>query len=385
MSRIASVSAIPARFERPEAYLGSQDVPDEAGAYFLRPHLRAVYSRYFESMFVRIVTDDGAEGWGECLAPVAPRVSAAVVDDLLTDRLIGRDPHSVEKIRSDLYDLMRDRGYFGGFYVDALTAVDIALWDLKGKLLGLPVVSLLGGPYREDVPAYVSAIGGVSDAEKRACIADWRDAGFINFKHHGGRGAESDVATMAAIVEAAGSGSTIGLDGHWAYSRSEAAKMAEPLEELGVSFFEAPLNPEDVAGHAHLASQVRISIAIGECLRTRYEYLPWFERRAVGIAQPDVGRSGITETIAIASMAEAFGVQVAPHLSVGLGPMIAASIHVAAALPNLYLLEYQPPTVELANSLLDADIRAREGRFEIPAGPGLGVSMSDSRIAEMQA
>lgn len=365
--------------------MGSHDVPVDAGAYFVRPHLRAVYSRYFESMFVRIVTDDGAEGWGECLAPVAPRVSAAIVDDLLSDQLVGRDPLSVLKIRSDLYDLMRDRGYFGGFYVDALTAIDVALWDLKGKLLSLPVVSLLGGPYRDDVPAYVSAIGGVSDAEKRACTAEWRDAGFNNFKHHGGRGVESDIATMGAIVAAAGPGAIVGLDGHWVYSHSEAAMIASRLEDLGVSFFEAPMNPEDVTGHAHLASQTRVSIAVGECLRTRYEYLPWLERRAAGILQPDVGRSGISESMAIASMAEAFGLAVAPHLSVGLGPMIAASIHVAAAIPNLYLLEYQPPTVELANSLLNADIRAREGRFEIPEGPGLGVAMSASRIAELQA
>lgn len=385
MPRIKSVTAIPSRFAREEAYLGSHDVPDDALAYFRRDHLRAVYSRYFETTFVRIESNDGAVGWGECLAPVAPRVSAAIVEDLFAAELRGRDPVAIAAIRTSLYDMMRDRGYTGGFYVDAMTAVDIALWDLKGRLLDQPVSALLGGPFVDRVPAYVSAIGGVSDDEKRQRVEEWRSNGFRHFKHHGGRGRSSDVGTMRVIREAAGPDGVVGLDAHWVYSSGEAAQLGAELADLGVSFLEAPMDPEGVAAHARLASQVRIPIAVGENIRTRYEYLPWLMQGAAGILQPDVGRTGISEAVALATVAEPFSVKIAPHLSVGLGPMVAASIHVAAAIPNLYLLEYQPPTVELANQLLDGGICARAGAYDVPEGPGLGIEVSESRIREMQA
>jgi L-alanine-DL-glutamate epimerase-like enolase superfamily enzyme len=385
MPIIRSVEAIPARFARNQAYLGSHDVPAGSHPYFRRPHLRAVYSRYFETTFVKITSDDGTVGWGECLAPVAPRVSAAIIEDLFAAELVGLDPRAVRMIRSLLYDMMRDRGYTGGFYVDAITAVDTALWDLKGKLLESPVASLLGGPYVPGVPCYVSAIGGVTDDEKRAAIDAWRRQGFENFKHHGGRGTSADLATMRAIVEAAGDDAVVGLDGHWVYSVGEAASIARALEELECSFFEAPIDPEDVEAHARLASAASVPIAIGENLRTRYEYKPWLLTGAAGILQPDVGRAGISESVALALMAEPFSVPIAPHLSVGLGPMVAASIHVAASIPNLYLLEYQPPTLELANSLLVEGIEVAEGAYTIPEGHGLGVEISEARLRDLQA
>ena len=384
MPIIRSVDAIPARFARDQAYLGSHDVPAGSRPYFRRPHLRAVYSRYFETTFVKITSDDGAVGWGECLAPVAPRVSAAIVEDLFAAELVGRDPRAIRSIRSLLYNMMRDRGYTGGFYVDAMTAVDVALWDLKGKLLDSPIASLLGGPYVSAVPCYVSAIGGVTDEEKRDAVESWRERGFENFKHHGGRGATADVATMAAIVEAAGADAVVGLDGHWVYSIGEAAGIARSLQELGCSFFEAPIDPEDVQAHARLASAVSVSIAVGENLRTRYEFKPWLVAAAAGILQPDVGRAGISECVALATMAEPFSVPIAPHLSVGLGPMVAASIHVAASIPNLYLLEYQPPTLELANSLLVEGIEVADGAYAIPEGPGLGIEISEERLRDLQ-
>ena len=115
MASITAVSAIPARFRQPETYLGSHDVPEGEHPYFLRPHLRTVYSRYFETTFVRIEADAGTVGWGECLAPVAPRVSATIVEDLFAHTLIGLDPCAIGAIRARLYDMMRDRGYTGGF------------------------------------------------------------------------------------------------------------------------------------------------------------------------------------------------------------------------------------------------------------------------------
>lgn len=384
MAKVTEIKAIPARFSRPEAYLGSHDVPEGGGAYFRRPHLRAVYSKYFETTFVKITLDDGTIGWGECLAPVAPRVATAIIEDLLTIELFGAEIDDIPALRAKMYGMMRDRGYFGGFYVDAITAVDIALWDAKGKILGKSVTELLGGDPAAPVPAYVSAIGGVEDAEKADLVTNWIDKGFLHFKHHGGRGIEPDSATMNAIVEAASADSIVGFDGHWVYGLDEAKRLGTGLAELGVTFFEAPMDPEEVGLHAELTKAIDIPVAVGECLRTRYEFRPWLQQKAAGLLQPDVGRAGISETVAIASEAAGYLVPVAPHLSVGLGPMIAASIHVAASIPNLYLLEYQPPTVALANELLHVGIQAEKGHFLIPNGVGLGIDVSEKRIDELQ-
>ncbi len=385
MSSIAKVTAIPCRFAKDESYLGSHDIPAGAPAYFRRSHVRAVYSRYFETTFVKLQADDGTVGFGECLAPVAPRVSAAIIEDLFAEELVGNDPMRITAIRSGLYDMMRDRGYTGGFYIDALTAVDTALWDLKGKLLGQSVTSLLGGSFVDAVPAYVSSIGGVTDEEKADRIEYWMGLGFANFKHHGGRGIESDVQTVRAIRNAAGPDATVGYDAHWVYSPGEAARLARKLADYDTAFLEAPMNPESVEAHARLAQQSPVPVAVGENIRTRHEYLQWLVQGAASILQPDVGRSGISETVALAQMAEPFAVQIAPHLSVGLGPMVAASIHVAASISNLYLLEYQPPTMELANMLLEGDgIVAEKGVYRIPDRPGLGIDVSEARIYEKQ-
>ena len=157
-------------------------------------------------------------------------------------------------------------------------------------------------------------------------------------------------------------------------------QLGRQLEALDTGFFEAAMNPEDIAGHARLAAGLGIPIAIGETERTRYQFRPWLEQRAASVLQPDIGRAGISESMVIAQMAEAFNVRMAPHLSVGLGPCIAASIQLAAALPNLYMLEYQPPVVELANSLLQTPLVARAGQFEIPEGPGLGVEPDVAKL-----
>lgn len=385
MARIQHVEAFPSRIRNDSVYLGSHDVPAGSGDYFTRPQLRAVYSRYFETTFVKITSDDGITGWGECLSPVVPQVVASIINDLLAENVVGSDAVAHAAIRSRLYDLMRDRGYFGGFYVDAITAIDIALWDLKGRLLGSSVTSILGGPYRDVVPAYVSAIGGVSNEDKERLVGEWRKRGFRGFKHHGGYGAEQDLETMRSICRAAGSDAVVGYDGHWSYTPYEAETIGHRLEQIGVSFFEAPTDPENVGAHARIAGNLSIPIAVGESIRTRHEYLPWIEQRAADILQPDVGRSGISEAVAVASMAEPHSITIAPHLSVGLGPMVAASIHVAASIPNLYMLEYQPPTLELANKLLENPIELADGCYRIPDGPGLGIEVSERKIRDAQA
>ena len=156
------------------------------------------------------------------------------------------------------------------------------------------------------------------------------------------------------------------------------------LETIGAGFFEAPINPEDLDAHVKLADAVAVPIAIGETERTRYQFKPWLVQRGADILQPDVGRTGISELVKIANMAESFNISVAPHLSVGLGVCIAASLQAAAAIPNLWILEYQPPVFELANTLLKEPLICEAGTYRLPEGSGLGITIDEDKLAAAQ-
>ena len=382
---IVKVEALPARFRREEAYLGS--LPPGAGeaSYFVRPPYRALYSAYFETVFVKITAADGTVGWGEALAPVAPEAVAKLIEQLLAPILMGKDPRSHDHLWSVMYGLMRERGHYGGFMLDAISACDIALWDLSGKLLDEPLFRLLGGPHREHIPCYVSGLPKPTDPERVALALSWAERGFSAFKLAAGFGVNADRHSLAALRGALGPGAPLLLDAHWVYGLDEAVALGRHLEALDVAAFEAPLNPEDVEGHAKLADAVAVPVAIGETERTRHQFKPWLLQRGADILQPDVGRTGITELLKIASMAEAFNIPVAPHLSVGLGPCIAASIHIAAAIPNFFLLEYQPPVFELANALLIHPLECLQGRYTLPNTPGIGVVVDEKKLANLQA
>ncbi len=381
---IIKVEAIPLRIKRDEAYLGGIPEGADPAAYFTRPPYRALYSAYFETAFVKITTKDGIVGWGEALAPVAPEVVSAIIEQLLAPILIGRDPLDGNVLWNVMYDLMRERGYYGGFMLDAISACDTALWDLRGKLLSQPVYKLLGGAYRDRIPCYVSGLPRPTAEERVALVLEYVEQGFSAFKLAAGHGVQTDVASVKALRAALGEEATLLLDAHWVYALDEAVQLGHALADLGVGFFEAPINPEDIESHAQLAAAVAVPIAHGETERTRYQFRPWLMQKAADILQPDIGRAGISEVIKIAAMAEAFNVKMAPHLSVGLGICIAATIHVAAAIPNLYLLEYQPPVFEIASMLLKSPLICDAGYYEIPGGAGLGVELDESRIRELQ-
>ena len=383
--KIRKVEAIAVRIKRDEAYLGALPTDVDTGRYFQRPPYRALYSAYFETTFVKITTDDGLIGWGEALAPVAPEVSATIIEQLLSPVLENKDPLATGFLWSTMYDLMRERGYYGGFMLDAISACDIALWDLKGKYLDQPVYKLLGGPYRDEIPCYVSGLPKPTDKERVALAEGWAEQNFWAFKLAAGNGVNADAASVAALRESLGDRATLLLDAHWVYTLDEAVTLGRKLETLEAAVLEAPMNPEDVTGHARLADALALSVAIGETERSRYQFRPWLEQRAADLLQPDVGRTGISELMKIASMAEAFNLLVAPHLSVHHGIGIAASIHVAAAIPNLYLLEFQPPVFELANTFLKDPILCQEGKYWLDDRPGLGTELDQERLSAAQA
>lgn len=376
MSKIVEVTCYCLEMRESEAYLGrlpSGEAAPESG-YFVRPPWRSLYSRAFETLLVSVRCETGEVGWGEALAPVAPEVLAEIVDRLLAPVLVGRDPHEVGVLRETLSDLMRERGHMGGHQADALAAVDIALWDLKGRLCGESVASLLGGPFRREVPVYASGLPRTTDEERVELAREWVSKGFRRIKLALGYGVEEDLATFDAVA-AVDPGLKLAVDAHWAYGLADALRLGRGMDERGACFLEAPMVPEDVEAHAELSRALMTPVAVGEALRNRFEFRPWISSCAVDLCQPDVARIGISELAAIARYAEAHHLPLAPHHSVGLGVSLAARLHVSAALGPLAAFEYQPTTFEPANRILVEPVSVEAGRMALPEGPGLGVEV----------
>ncbi|WP_326794710.1 mandelate racemase/muconate lactonizing enzyme family protein [Streptomyces sp. NBC_01808] len=379
MARIADVRVYALKLPHDEAYLGrlddGSDLTEDRG-YVVREPWRSLYSARFETLLVRVVADDGAEGWGEALAPVGPEVPGQAVARLLRPVLLGAPAGAVRPAWHRLRDLMRERGHLTGHQADALAAVDIALWDLAGRRAGLPVAELLGGAFRTVQPAYVSGLPRDTDAERAKLAAEWAGRGAYRIKLHLGRGVEADLATVDAVL-AADERLRVAVDAHWAYGPAEAARLGRELQRRRrVLFLEAPLAPEDVEGHRDLQRRLDLPVAVGEALRNRYEFAHWLGRRALALAQPDAGRTGLTEAMAIAELAAAHHVPVAPHHSTGLGVATAAGLHFAAAVAAMPYFEYQPTTWQVASRILRTPLAGGpDTGIPLPAGPGLGVEV----------
>ncbi|WP_419999786.1 mandelate racemase/muconate lactonizing enzyme family protein [Streptomyces boninensis] len=386
MPRITDVRVYTLKLPHDETYLGRLDdgseLTDDRG-YVVREPWRSLYSSRFETLLVRVTAEDGTAGWGEALAPVGPEVPGHAVAALLKPVLLGMPVGAVRPAWHRLRDLMRERGHLAGHQADALAAVDIALWDLAGRHAGLPVAELLGGAFRDVLPAYVSGLPRDTDAERAELAREWAEKGAYRIKLHLGRGVEADLATVDAVL-GADPRLRVAVDAHWAYGLPDAARLGRELERRGrVLFLEAPLVPEDAAGHGELQRRLDLPVAVGETLRNRYEFADWLGRRAMSLAQPDVGRTGITEALAIAGLAAVHHIPVAPHHSVGLGVVTAAGLHLAAAVADMPFFEYQPTTWQVASRILRTPLAGGPGEgIPLPEGPGLGIDVDTEFIVK---
>lgn len=381
---VAGVESFVLTLPRGQPYLGPLGAGETVNAkgYFVRARNRTVYSTVDRSVLVRITADDGAEGWGETYGLAAPGATIAIIDDLLADFVTGRDPFEAAAIHDDLYDLMRVRGYVGGFYLDALAAIDIALWDLAGRLSGRPLVQLLGEQRRTAIPAYVSGLPAATLAERIAIAVTWRERGFDAVKFADAVADRGPVAELAALRRALGAAVRIGVDLHWRYRPDEAIRVIRAMEPHDPWFAEAPVMPEDVSAQAAVAHGVRTPVALGEEWRTVHDAKPRFERGFPAIVQPEMGHTGPTEFMRIAALAARHGITVAPHATIGAGIFLAASLHASAAVACLGLHEFQHSVLRPNRDLLEGMPDCVDGAYRLPSGPGLGVRPG-SRVRRM--
>jgi len=342
---------------------------------------RTLYSDHLETVLVSVETDSGLVGWGEAQAPVAPEITRTAIESLLAPLLVGADALAPEAAWDRMYAAMRVRGHTGSFLLDAIAGIDLALWDLCGQAYGQPLYRLLGGPCHETIPYYVSGLAGSSIDGRVNEARGHVERGARAFKLFLS-GAEADcLAELDALRDAFGGDIELYVDALWRLDVGRALRFARKLAARDVGWLEAPLVPEDVAGHARLARRAAVPIAIGESYRTRFELRPFFERGAVSVLQPDLGRSGITETRKLAVLADTFHVPVAPHVSLGLGPQLAAGLHLAAATSNLSRLEYNGRVYDIANRFLRVPLPPNAAEMRPPTGPGLGISVDESALA----
>ena len=340
---------------------------------------RAVTERHYT--LVRVRTDVGAEGIGFCYGGhKAGHLTTLAVRGLLRDVVVGRDPHQVEAIWEAMYreSLLHGRR---GSVLRAISAVDVALWDVVSKEAGLPLYSYLGG-YRQDVvPAYASGgyyAEGKGLEELAQELRGYLDLGLPAVKIKVGRLApEEDAIRVKAAREAVGAGVPLFLDANNAWPDALTAIAAtRHFEEYEPGWIEEPLMPDDIQGHAAVAAALRTPVATGEIHATRWEFLQLIEQKAAAILQADAAVcGGITEWRRIAAMAAAYHIPVAPHWLAEL------HVHLVASAPNASWVEYFPNLSVLnVGRLSSTQLEVRPGGLALPQEPGLGVELDDAVV-----
>jgi len=335
-------------------------------------------------LFVKVSTDEGLYGWGEGSLHGAIRSVETAIHELEA-ALIGQDPAGVERHWQAMYHAWRWRG--GPTLSTALGALDIALWDLEGKRLGVPVYRLLGGPFRERIRAYAShwlagvetpdaAYAGAQEAVRRGFTAfKWTAFNAERLRENEPREIAHATALMAAAREGAGAETDIFIECAERLSPRSAVLAAQALSPYRPGWFEEPIPFENAKAMVALQRELGVPIATGERLLSRWEYRELLEGGGCKVIQPDVMHAGgLTEVRKIANMADTCYIPVAPH-NPG-GPIcMAAALHLAAAIPNFYILEQMEDERPLRDELCTIPLSYRDGFFELPTAPGLGTDL----------
>lgn len=322
-------------------------------------------------LFIKVFTDEGIYGVGE--ASGWPRVVETAVQDLASI-VIGEDPFQIEKIWQKMFLAMMGHGMTGVVGGGALTAIDMALWDIKGKALGVPVCDLLGGKIRDSVRLYAHA----RTAERARELVD---RGFGALKTGG---VSTPLANVDTIRREVGPDVDIMVDIHgppWLTTR-DAIRMGHALEEYDLLFYEDPVAPEDVEAIARVAANVNLPIAAGERHANIHGVRELIEREIVDVIQPDTGRAGgLIQMKKMAALAEAHYVTFAPHDG-SLGPLAEfAAVHLCSTLPNFLILEHLEDDVPQRYEVIHPQPRIVDGYMVVPDGPGLGVDIDEDAIA----
>ncbi len=383
MAKISYVKAWPLASPRPGVKV---DKPDHYLPYWRELAEAGVRANYY-AVLVEIGTDDGLVGWGEAIVREVPTAHAEIINRLLAPIIVGEDPLATEDLWQKMFASLKTRGHFGGFFLEALSGVDIALWDLAGKILSLPTYKLLGGPTMDRIKAYASSVywhyfgktGPEAAAEEVARLVE-QGHDQIKIKigmEKMGLGKNMDAELLKAIRDRVGYDVDLMVDANSAYSVGEAVKIGRILERYEILWFEEPLPLSMVEGYSELRKKLDVMIAGGESLFSKFDFIKFFRKRALDIVQPDISRcGGITEFRKIAAMCEAEGLLLAPHVGLSGPGCRAATLHTVASMSREVFMTYEymyktdnPLVWELPKERLETFM---DGYLPLPKGPGLG-------------
>lgn len=343
-------------------------------------------------VLVEVECSDGTLGWGECLGPARP--NAAVVQ-AYAPWLIGQNPLETERLWATLYNGLRDQGQ-RGLTVTALSGLDMALWDIKGKHLGQPISMLLGGRWRDSVRAYATGSfkrDGVDRvADNAAEMAQRQAEGFHACKVKIGFGLAEDLAVIREVRAAIGPQMRLMIDANHGYTVTEAIRLGRAAAEYDIDWFEEPVVPEHLAAYQAVRAGQPIPVAGGETWHTRWGHGAALTAGAVDILQPDLaGCGGFSEATKIATLASLHGVRVVPHVW-GTGVHIAAALQFMAAMvpdpvraaPVEPVLEFDCTHNPFRQVVLTQPLLPVDGVVTIPSGPGLGIEVNRAALAEFR-
>ena len=362
------------------------DMPEELG-----------YSQqYFTKRtahLVEVSTDEGVTGWGECFGPGnVALANKAIVEKVIRPLVSGADPLDRDVLWHRCYNLMRDHGQ-KGMPLQALSGVDIALWDIAGKVAGLPIHKLVGGAHRTSVPVY--GYGMMLRREEPASLAarfadeaaEIKAMGFVATKMKVGLGPRDDIRLAEAVRRGVGDEFDFMVDANHCYTTHDAFHVGHALEELGAYWFEEPVAPEDLDGYRELRRGLKVNIAGGEAEFSRWGWRALLESRSLDIAQPELcGLGGISEYLRVLALCHSHFTPVVNHVW-GSAVAVAANLQLLAAMPPLPgglhprepLLEFDTTENRFRDQLLrepldiQAQVAASGGHVAIPHGPGLGI------------
>lgn len=381
------------RITRVTSHVLQYDMPEELG------YSQQYYAKR-SAHLVEVETDEGITGWGECFGPgTVALANRGIVEQVIQPMILGHDPLDRDVLWHRVYNLLRDHGQ-KGMPLQSLSGVDIALWDIAGKVAGLPLHKLIGGAHRTEVRAY-----GYGMMLKRESVADHvarfadeaaaiRDMGFAATKMKVGLGARDDVKLAQAVRRGVGDDFDFMVDANHCYTTSDAFHVGRALDELNAYWFEEPVAPEDHDGYRELRAGLKTNIAGGEAEFNRWGWRALLESRGLDIAQPEVcALGGISEYLRVLALCHAHHTPVVNHVW-GSAIAVATNLQLLAAMPPLPgglfprdpWLEFDTTDNKFRDNLLADPLNiqqqiAAKGTVTVPSRPGIGVEPDRSFIA----
>jgi len=335
------------------------------------------------ALVVKVTTDDGLVGFGESLVRVSPKATKYLVEEMIAPQIIGEDPIDVAAIWWKMFSVMRTRGHTKGTFLEAISGVDVAIWDIIGKSFNMPIYKVLNGFGRKELPVYGSSvfIGNIKDMEDQA--KKFLEKGYSTIKIKLGMGTQKDVEAIKAIRKYVGESVRLMVDCNSIYDAGTAIELGRKLEKYDIYWMEEPVPPYDLEGYQLVRNNQPLRIASGEGEYGVYGFRDLLETNSLSVVQPDLGRvGGYTEGMRVAALIYSKNLKIAPHTGMCSALNIVASMHYAAAVPNLFMFEFmdlEHPLIEMFTTPIP---RPENGIIKMPDKPGIGLELDMNKIGK---